>query len=70
MPFFDFNWQNLYSFEKLKFIPKGSVLKFEGIYDNSAMNLTNPDSSNEVRHGHQAEDEMFVLLFGFIKVKP
>ncbi|MBT5953613.1 redoxin domain-containing protein [bacterium] len=70
VPFFDFNWQNLYSFEKLKFIPKGSVLKFEGIYDNSAMNLTNPDSSNEVRHGHQAEDEMFVLLFGFIKVKP
>jgi peroxiredoxin len=63
VPKYDFNWQNAYVFEEGKLIPKGTVLMCDGIYDNSAENLTNPDPTKEVRWGDQSWDEMMLGSF-------
>ncbi len=55
----DFNWQGAYRYEKPVRLPKGTVLKLEAIYDNSAENSKNPNSPpKRVRWGEQTTDEM------------
>lgn len=55
----DFNWQGSYQFAKPMRLPKGSKIKVEAVYDNSAANPKNPNSPpKEVRWGEQTRDEM------------
>jgi hypothetical protein len=58
----DFNWQGAYGYQKPLRLPKGSVIRVEAIYDNSADNPHNPSSPpKDVRWGEQTTDEMCLL---------
>jgi peroxiredoxin len=59
VPRYDFNWQNRYELAEPKRLPKGTVIRCEGRYDNSAANPVNPDPDVEVSVGSQSTDEMF-----------
>ncbi len=63
VPRYDFNWQTSYQFKQPKFVPKGTRVSFEGWWDNSADNPSNPDPSVEVTWGEATHEEM---LFGFL----
>ena len=60
IPNYQFNWQMIYTPTEPIFLPKGTKMVLEGAFDNSAMNLTNPDPSQEVKFGPQSWDEMFI----------
>lgn len=58
----DFNWQGAYAYRKPVRLPKGSIVRVECVYDNSAANASNPNSPpRDVSWGEQTTDEM--LLF-------
>lgn len=59
VPRYDFNWQNRYELVEPKRLPAGTRLCCTAVYDNSAANSANPDSTAEVRAGPQSWDEMF-----------
>jgi Tfp pilus assembly protein PilF len=64
VPDWDFTWQDYYRFTKPVFLPAGTVLEMEWIYDNSVTNPRNPHSpSRLVRYGVESDDEMAVLTF-------
>jgi peroxiredoxin len=66
IPRWDFNWQTSYEFEKPLELPKGTVLKVVGTYDNSAENPFNPNKPPlEMKWGPATTDEM---LNGFINL--
>lgn len=55
----DFDWQNRYTYRELVRLPKGSVLRADIAYDNSAQNPNNPhDPPRRVRWGRESTDEM------------
>jgi hypothetical protein len=59
----DFNWQLLYALKKPMRIPKGSVIRVDGVYDNSADNPRQPSNPpKRVRWGEETTDEMFLLV--------
>ena len=65
VPRYDFNWQLQYD-TAIK-LPKGSKLRVEARYDNSAGNRYNPDPNHDVFYGEQTWEEMesgyvFVLV--------
>jgi hypothetical protein len=59
VPFYDFNWQRMYEFDKPINIPAGSKVIATYIYDNSKRNPANPDPSKEIVWGDQSFEEMF-----------
>lgn len=62
----NFNWQGQYLYKKPLPLPKGTVLKSELTYDNSADNPRNPHHPPRmIRWGLQSTDEMGALIFGF-----
>ena len=63
VPHYDFNWQLVYSFSQPRLLPKGTVLKADATFDNSANNRVNPDPKKSVRWGDQSWDEMMVGFF-------
>ena len=63
VPRYDFNWQNAYVLKEPKLMPKGTVMKCEGVFDNSKDNLVNPDPTAEVKWGDQSWDEMMLGAF-------
>jgi hypothetical protein len=63
VPHYDFNWQLVYSFSQPRLLPKGTVLKADATFDNSANNRVNPDPNKAVRWGDQSWDEMMVGFF-------
>jgi hypothetical protein len=63
VPHYDFNWQLVYSFSKPRALPKGTILKADATFDNSATNRFNPDPKVSVRWGDQSWDEMMVGFF-------
>ncbi len=63
IPDYDFNWQLSYEYQKPLEVPKGSVLKATGWYDNSAENPANPNPEETVRFGRQTTAEMMVIFF-------
>ena len=63
VPHYDFNWQLVYSFSKPRMLPKGTLLKADATFDNSAANPFNPDPKKSVRWGDQSWDEMMVGFF-------
>lgn len=66
VPDYDFNWQHKYEFAEPKWLPRGTTLHAIGVYDNSAANPDNPDSSKEVFFGLQSDEEMFIGFFEVI----
>ena len=64
VPHYDFNWQLAYGMS-LK-LPKGSRMRFEFRYDNSANNKNNPDPSRWVYQGFQSWEEMMAPNLGFL----
>ena len=63
VPKFDFNWQNTYRLIKPKLMPEGTLLRCTAAFDNSAGNLSNPDSSIPVKWGEQTWEEMMIGYF-------
>jgi hypothetical protein len=58
----DFNWQGQYQFTSPVKLPKGTVIKLDAYYDNSADNPSNPNKPPERVHwGEQTTDEMCLL---------
>lgn len=63
IPRYDFNWQNGYEFTAPKRMPAGTKLYCEAWFDNSTVNLANPDPTEEVRWGDQTWEEMMIGYF-------
>jgi tetratricopeptide (TPR) repeat protein len=55
----DFNWQDAYRYQTRPFLPAGTTVSMEYVYDNSAANPRNPDDPpRRVRFGQFSNDEM------------
>jgi hypothetical protein len=63
VPRYDFNWQHRYVLSEPRQLAKGTVIRCEAVYDNTADNPSNPDPSATVRFGPQSTDEMFQACF-------
>jgi hypothetical protein len=63
VPKYDFNWQLLYELNEPKKLPRGTILKADGTFDNSVNNRFNPDPKAEVRWGDQSWEEMMAGFF-------
>jgi hypothetical protein len=66
VPHYDFNWQTAYELKEPKFLPKGTKLIYDTVYDNSSQNKANPDPSIEVRWGEQTWQEM---IYGNVRYR-
>ncbi len=60
VPYYDFNWQNVYRLAEPKFLPKGTRIECLAHFDNSKDNPLNPDPTKDVRWGDQSWDEMMI----------
>lgn len=72
IPDWDFRWQEIYRFQKLIHVPKGSVIHIVGTYDNTAQNPFNPSSPprNVFSYGDmRSTDEMLTLMMVFLPYK-
>jgi mono/diheme cytochrome c family protein len=58
VPRYRFDWQERYVLAEPLKIPKGSMLKYQGVFDNSADNPLNPNPDKEVYWSEQSWDEM------------
>ena len=63
VPRYDFNWQLVYEFNEPLKLPKGTLLRADARFDNSANNRFNPDPKAVVRWGDQTWEEMMVGFF-------
>lgn len=55
----DFHWAERYELAKPMRLPKGTIVKIEGFYDNSSDNPRNPSNPpKDVRYGNNLTDEM------------
>ncbi len=62
----DFNWQLNYMFREPVKVPKGSKVRVEAVYDNSAKNPFNPNNPPKpIMWGEQTTDEMFLLVAAY-----
>ena len=65
---YNFNWQRFYYLEEPKYLPAGSLLKVNAVFDNSAQNEFNPDPDATIYFGDQTFDEMMIgymsVVFG------
>ena len=68
IPDYDFNWQYKYELASPMLVPKGSVLQFTGVYDNTYQNPLNPDPSKKVAFGLQSLDEMLIGFMNYTLV--
>ena len=66
VPNYQFNWQKTYDFKEPKFVPAGTEMVFRATFDNSEMNPSNPDPSDEISWGEQSWQEMFFGFFRYI----
>lgn len=66
---YHFHWQLNYILATPRLLPKGSVLRWTGYFDNSANNHHNPDPTAEVTWGEQSWDEMMIGFFD-VAVEP
>jgi hypothetical protein len=60
IPKYDFMWQTIYTLETPLEIAAGSRIEVIGAYDNSPMNLFNPNPNLSVGWGEQSWEEMFI----------
>ena len=70
IPNYVFEWQARYRLEEPLFLPAGTVLRGEAIYDNSGQNRYNPDPSQSVDWGlGQINDEMLLVYVEYVRFK-
>lgn len=71
-PNYDFNWQIYYYFQEPKFIPKGTRIEVELVYDNSPENGERAgfNSNRAVRFGGPTTDEMDLGWYTYSAAKP
>jgi peroxiredoxin len=60
VPNYNFAWQPTYRLDKPIFLPKGTRVITDGVYDNSKFNAGNPDPTVVAKGGPQSWDEMFI----------
>jgi hypothetical protein len=65
VPRYDFHWQTNYYLANPLSIPAGSKIEYVAVYDNSAGNPNNPDSTRWVTWGEQSWDEMMIGFFEY-----
>lgn len=59
IPRWDLNWQAVFYYEKPVFLPRGTLLSMEYVYDNSEANTANPFHPPQRAHGgNRTTDEM------------
>jgi hypothetical protein len=62
IPKWDFHWQGFYTFKNLQKLPQGTSLRGQGVYDNTATNVHNPNNPPiTVGPGLNTNDEMFIF---------
>jgi hypothetical protein len=66
VPNYRFDWQRNYELKEPKRLPKGTELIVEAAWDNSALNLNNPDPTKAVGWGDQTFNEMFFASFRYV----
>jgi hypothetical protein len=66
VPRYDFNWQTTYSFQDPVTLPAGTRLESVAGFDNSALNLFNPDPSATVHWGDQTFEEMHIAFLELV----
>ena len=63
----DWDWQDQYHYVEPLHIPRGSKVRMQFAYDNSADNIKNPSSPPaRVRWGEQTHDEMALVFFNIL----
>ena len=71
VPHWDFHWQDFYFFRHAQRTPAGSVVKGEGLYDNTVNNPHNPSNPPQwVFAGESTTDEMFLVYFHYMFYQP
>lgn len=71
IPQWDFNWQRYYSFPYVEYLPSGTTLHSEGVYDNTVNNPHNPSNPPvDVSKGTKTTDEMFLCYFIYANYEP
>jgi len=70
VPNYDFGWQRNYELKEPKLLPKGTEIIVEAAWDNSALNLNNPDPTKTVGWGDQTFNEMFFASYRYAYVDP
>jgi hypothetical protein len=65
VPNYRFDWQTNYELKEPKRLPKGTELIVEAAWDNSPLNLNNPDPTKAVGWGDQTFNEMFYASFRY-----
>jgi hypothetical protein len=60
VPDYNFAWQPTYRLNEPKFVPAGSRIITDGVYDNSKFNPANPDPTSPAVGGPQSWHEMFI----------
>jgi tetratricopeptide (TPR) repeat protein len=69
IPQWNLNWQAVYRYEQPVFLPKGTTISMEYVYDNSDENALNPNHPPErVQGGNRARDEMAHLWLQVLPV--
>ena len=67
----DFNWQGQYQYRSPVKLAKGTVIKLDAYYDNSADNPRNPSTPpKRVRWGEQTTDEMCLAFVQIVAENP
>jgi hypothetical protein len=66
IPKWDFNWQFFYTFQRPVVLEKGSIIRMEGVFDNSVNNPNNPfhppQRISERAGSMRTSDEMFQFI--------
>ncbi len=65
VPNYRFDWQRNYELKEPRLLPKGTELVVEAAWDNSPLNLNNPDPTKTVGWGDQTFNEMFYASYRF-----
>ena len=68
VPRYDFNWQVSCRYAEPPTIPRGSIIRATGWFDNSASNPANPDPTKTVRWGLQTTEEMMIGYVEYYEV--
>ncbi len=70
LPRWDYDWQDLYEFEKPIDVPAGTTIRCVAHWDNSIHNPNNPDASHNVQWGLNSEDEMMHWRVIYVENEP
>ncbi|HTD87122.1 MAG TPA: hypothetical protein VK850_11145, partial [Candidatus Binatia bacterium] len=66
VPNYRFDWQRNYELAEPKLVPKGTEIVVEAAWDNSPLNLNNPDATKTVGWGDQTFNEMFFASYRYV----